>query len=409
MKTLFITLICTFSYIGGIIYCYESEILTIKRKNRFFTLAIVLMITTIIDEIGIEIQGNLLIDQTFHKLQKGFEFSILPFIAILSCYFIMNHIIWNKTKKYLFCIGFANLALEITSIFYPITFLIDEKNNYVRLPGGYIYVGVLLVIFIFFLIGLIISARQLQTSNIVLIVYILGLLLLGVILREFEKDSNYDFLAINISYFLFLLNTINVSARKDRFTGLLNRQTYEHMLAKINYTTGVIMVDVNKLKIINDNLGHKVGDKLLQRVASILVEVYGKYAFCFHLSGDEFFILLKKNALDMLTSKYKTDDYYVVMTRLLNECEEAIKKEQEKVKYLRFGISQGFGIYYSNDDNFIPEESTNMDIYQVVRYADKRMYEVKEKYHTQQENDVKEFVEYISSIKANISLDNSNN
>ena len=406
MNSLFITLLCVFSYIGGIIYVHESEILTLKRKKRFFTLAIVLIITTVIDQIGIEIQGILTIDQTIHKLQKAFEFSLLPFIAILGCYFIMNHIMWNKTKKYLLTITFANLVLEITSIFYPITFLINEENNYVRLPGGYIYLGALFTIFVFFLVGLVISARQMQTGNIVLIIYILGLLLLGLILREIEKDSNYDFIAISISYFLFLLNTINISARKDRFTGLLNRQTYEHMLSKINYTTGVIMIDANKLKVINDTLGHKVGDKLLQHIASILVKVYGKHAFCFHLSGDEFFVLLKKNSLNTLSEKYKTDDYYAVMTRLLNECEEAIKKEAEKIRYLKFGISQGFGIYYSNEEDFIPEESINMDIYQVVRYADKRMYEEKEKKHTQLENDITELVESnLNSNSLNVSLD----
>ena len=66
-------------------------------------------------------------------------------------------------------------------------------------------------------------------------------------------------------------------AQKDELTGLNNRRAFfewgHHAFEqskRFGHTTSVIMMDIDHFKMINDNYGHSVGDKVLQAVAELL-------------------------------------------------------------------------------------------------------------------------------------------
>lgn len=81
----------------------------------------------------------------------------------------------------------------------------------------------------------------------------------------------------------------------DQLTGLYNRRFFEKKVSHLdnpsNWPLSVIMVDVNGLKLINDSLGHAIGDELLRRIAGILNKGTGENAVVSRLGGDEFAIL----------------------------------------------------------------------------------------------------------------------
>jgi len=88
-------------------------------------------------------------------------------------------------------------------------------------------------------------------------------------------------------------------ARHDVLTGLPNRLLFaEHLneaisAAKIlNHQIGVLFFDLDRFKNINDTLGHRAGDRLLQLVAEHVGKKLPKNARLYRQGGDEFIILL---------------------------------------------------------------------------------------------------------------------
>ena len=89
----------------------------------------------------------------------------------------------------------------------------------------------------------------------------------------------------------------------DQLTGLYNRRFYEEELKRLdiarNLPISLIMGDVNGLKLINDSLGHVMGDNLLKKVAEVLKKGCRADEIIARLGGDEFVILLPKtNAIE---------------------------------------------------------------------------------------------------------------
>ena len=89
-----------------------------------------------------------------------------------------------------------------------------------------------------------------------------------------------------------------VAATTDFLTGLPNRRafvaaierTVQDRSAEKNFAVGLL--DLNRFKSVNDTFGHEAGDRLLQKVASGLVEDLGVEGMVARLGGDEFGILL---------------------------------------------------------------------------------------------------------------------
>ncbi|MBB3659196.1 diguanylate cyclase (GGDEF)-like protein/PAS domain S-box-containing protein [Rhizobium sp. BK650] len=86
------------------------------------------------------------------------------------------------------------------------------------------------------------------------------------------------------------------AANTDPLTRLANRAAYnahmESLAAAAAPSIGLLLIDVDRLKQVNDILGHATGDLLLKGVASRLEECVGKRGKVFRLGGDEFCVVL---------------------------------------------------------------------------------------------------------------------
>ena len=81
----------------------------------------------------------------------------------------------------------------------------------------------------------------------------------------------------------------------DTLTGLKNRRAMDHVLARhIEWGTrfGLMQVDLDWFKAVNDRLGHAAGDHVLQTVARIMVEETRESDTVARVGGDEFVIIL---------------------------------------------------------------------------------------------------------------------
>lgn len=89
----------------------------------------------------------------------------------------------------------------------------------------------------------------------------------------------------------------------DPLTGLYNRTFFEEQMKNYDLRivqAGIIVCDVNGLKIINDSLGHKAGDTLLVTAANVIRSSLRSTDIVARIGGDEFTILLPySNAEDV--------------------------------------------------------------------------------------------------------------
>jgi diguanylate cyclase (GGDEF)-like protein len=96
------------------------------------------------------------------------------------------------------------------------------------------------------------------------------------------------------------LSIFRSMAYRDPLTGLHNRRYSDERIEEEcarakrdgSYQFGVILVDLNNFKDINDTCGHAAGDKVLRVVARTLKESVREVDICCRVGGDEFGILL---------------------------------------------------------------------------------------------------------------------
>ncbi|ACT48644.1 putative bifunctional diguanylate cyclase/phosphodiesterase [Methylotenera mobilis] len=96
-------------------------------------------------------------------------------------------------------------------------------------------------------------------------------------------------------------------AENDPMTGLSNRRYFEEKLRgeikraqRFESKIGLLFLDVDNFKLINDSLGHDVGDQILQQIANRLLTLIRQGDIACRLGGDEFAIVV--NDIDEETS-----------------------------------------------------------------------------------------------------------
>lgn len=139
----------------------------------------------------------------------------------------------------------------------------------------------------------------------------------------------------------------------DILTGVNNRTSFEEREEEFskdeNLPLGLIMGDVNGLKILNDTFGHREGDTLLKAVAKVLKDSCDGKGEVFRVGGDEFVILVPNSSM--------------------KECEELIARIIKRCKAYKndlFNISISLGAAVKED--------SSKDIYEVIKEAEDKAY-----------------------------------
>jgi diguanylate cyclase (GGDEF)-like protein len=183
----------------------------------------------------------------------------------------------------------------------------------------------------------------------------------GMQLMTFE-DMTYELRATNRQLESAQAN-LRELAITDALTRCRNRRFFDEIIGRelkrhLRYGVplSLIFIDIDRFKVINDELGHETGDHVLQHVASFLVTRVREADFVFRWGGDEFLILLtcreaEANArASMLQQAFAESDY---------------------VTTLPPGVGLSIGCVE------VPVDTT--DVMEYVRIADERMYADKRK------------------------------
>ena len=159
-------------------------------------------------------------------------------------------------------------------------------------------------------------------------------------------------------------------AHHDALTGLPNRiqlvERLEHELRRAErhaYYGAVLFIDLDQFKNINDSLGHPVGDRVLQEVASRLTRTVRDEDLVARLSGDEFVVVLTVLDQDLGTAALRAGEISEKIRAVISQ--PCVYDNME----LRVTCSVGVVVY--------PDR--NNSVHELLRYADTAMYQVKEK------------------------------
>ncbi|NIY75528.1 EAL domain-containing protein [Thalassospira sp. HF15] len=156
-------------------------------------------------------------------------------------------------------------------------------------------------------------------------------------------------------------------ANHDTLTNLPNRSMLENSLSKAlqNHkdnaaervgATAILFIDLDRFKLINDSLGHDVGDLLLKAVALRLQKVIGRQEIVGRLGGDEFLIIIP--------DLKETQDAVILSQAVLDALAPAF---DIKGRVLFVTPSIGIALYPSDGEDFPA----------LMRNADTAMYSAK--------------------------------
>jgi diguanylate cyclase (GGDEF)-like protein len=156
-------------------------------------------------------------------------------------------------------------------------------------------------------------------------------------------------------------------ANFDVLTGLANRFHFEDFGLRIlstaernNTHVALFFIDLNGFKLVNDNLGHDIGDIVLQRVAETLTANVRQGDVVARIGGDEFVILA-----DQMTTLHG-------LMSMLNNIREAIS-EVNIVETKEYKVSASVGFSYT--------EYHGYKLSELVKMADNSMYGEKQDHH----------------------------
>jgi diguanylate cyclase (GGDEF)-like protein len=154
-------------------------------------------------------------------------------------------------------------------------------------------------------------------------------------------------------------------ARTDPLTGLLNRRAFLEEIARCaerldrEEMPGTLMfVDLDNFKVVNDAMGHEMGDQVLIHTATLLRNVVRPTDLVARLGGDEFAVWL--NGADHMTAAERAEQLRTQVPREMSELDGS--------NSLRLGVSIGIATRRHGSEE--PIDS-------LMRRADMAMYEVK--------------------------------
>ncbi len=156
---------------------------------------------------------------------------------------------------------------------------------------------------------------------------------------------------------------IEHQARHDELTGLANRRKFEEEAVEIENRAkdfgavfGLIYVDLDKFKPINDTYGHQYGDWVLQEIAKRITSCTRETDLVCRMGGDEFCVLIKN-----VTNNEELENLSTLL------------KDRIKMPFAINGID--FNLGASMGSAIYPTDGKNVDA--LVSTADHKMYEEK--------------------------------
>lgn len=161
-----------------------------------------------------------------------------------------------------------------------------------------------------------------------------------------------------------LMDMLTTQAQLDGLTGLHNRGYFDKRLMqeisagrRYGRAVGLLMIDVDHFKTINDQFGHPKGDEVLRKLADLIRSVVRESDIACRYGGEEMAVILAESS--------PSDSYHAGL-RLIEE----IRKDAELFAMLGRSVTVSIGAACAMPDKAVSPES-------LLREADKALYRAK--------------------------------
>lgn len=161
------------------------------------------------------------------------------------------------------------------------------------------------------------------------------------------------------------LQFLDHTAHTDLVTGLPNRLSLQHILEnalsiaqKNHEQLAILFIDIDRFKLINDTLGHSMGDLALETIATRLSEVLRDDDVVARISGDEFVVIIRKPD--------QPEAVKAIAERILARLSETFDLQ-----------GQNHSISASIGGSLFPDDAEDAET--LIRHADSAMYKVKKR------------------------------
>lgn len=150
----------------------------------------------------------------------------------------------------------------------------------------------------------------------------------------------------------------------DPLTGAFNRRYADEVFGKRFYRAmkrneqiGILVIDLDQFKLMNDTYGHPFGDLILKKLSQVIEKCIHKEDVLVRWGGDEFVLLL---------INHNKAEAELLMVQVNERLKETFSDHLEKKKNL-LSLSMGFAVF--------PEDAKQLS--ELISIADKRMYDDK--------------------------------
>lgn len=247
------------------------------------------------------------------------------------------------------------VILLIINFFTPIFFTIDSvTNDYQRASFKWVENAIVLGFYIYVFL-LIIKHRNKTTRltrNIFIIFFLLPIL--GLLIQIIDSRLHFSWTSIVLGLFMVYTLLEASSGDIDYLTKLYSRysyRTYIKGLIEEEKPFGVLFIDLDGFKAINDKYGHQIGDNVLIEFSAILKKSFHKEPMISRIAGDEFIVVIEQD--DTLLDQRIKDTYQFI-----------------KNTHLKTMSSLGFSYGYQKHE-------LGMDSDEIFDKADFKMYQDK--------------------------------
>ena len=242
-------------------------------------------------------------DSKKSKMKNYNKFYIITLVLLL-----INYIFWFW--QFNFCTidthMISSLILAIPIVLILLIYIITQKEklkNSIGLGFSIALIIICLILNFFILI--------LFTFTLVIVLIVKPLhLYINFIKEETRLDitGSYEFKYLALTYNdIYEVKASNEAllrhrAEHDPLTGLINRGAFDQIkqFFKINpCPLALLIIDVDKFKLINDNFGHETGDHILKKVATAIKESFRAKDYPARIGGDEFAVIVTEVTEEM--------------------------------------------------------------------------------------------------------------
>lgn len=368
----------------GILYNNERKKLarTVEQKSFNLIIASVIMVVAM-DTIMWVVNGhnfigafafNWIASTVYYFFNCFVPFSWF-FYVVVYCNLYQRY--FETKRKYILILPlFINTVMAIINYFTHWMFYIDEANMYVR--GDLFIIPSVLALLYLVLAACVIFRKykvvvgEEERGKMKTMMTFMVLPILGAIVQIEVYGVSLIWIGATLSILMVFINIQNSQITTDMLTGLNNRYQFNRYLNKVflieneREDDGLILIDVNKFKTINDIYGHLVGDEALIKTSVILKDCCNKHkSFLARYGGDEFIIVCK-------------DKDHQELIYLINEKITEFNDMNKEV--FKLSLSIGYAAF---------KDPMVKTIDELVAHADREMYVNKKNYQEQMKLDLK--------------------